>query len=277
MQTSLAARLEAVLDEVAEDLVPLAGTEAAGFAIAEIRARAGGTVYPSLYRVESERLWLIAQAGYTGVYDGIGLDRGVMARAVATGETQFVADASEVGDYLHAQTGFVSEVTCLDRELVFNIETTEPLDESIVAVAERFTSELGDRVHSAPDDLRRKPLSHLLGSMVAETDPGMIASAAGRIAAVHLDLEVCHVAIHGDPPIHSVWRTPGADGRMLSEREVRMAVEGKRAYASWIGPASELGLPEGDVAVLPLHRRGETIGGIVGVGPDIPATDSEYI
>ena len=42
--------------------------------------------------------------------DGFSLQRGVMARAVRTGETQFVADAGSDPDFLEATPGILAEV-----------------------------------------------------------------------------------------------------------------------------------------------------------------------
>jgi diguanylate cyclase (GGDEF)-like protein len=68
-------------------------------------------VLASVYVKEHDRLWLIAQRGYPEVLDGFGLHRGVMARAVRTGETQFVADAGSDPDFLEATPGILAEVT----------------------------------------------------------------------------------------------------------------------------------------------------------------------
>ena len=43
-----------------------------------------GSVLASVYAVEHDRLWLVAQRGYEEVRDGFALDQGVMGRAVRT-------------------------------------------------------------------------------------------------------------------------------------------------------------------------------------------------
>ncbi|HEU0246679.1 MAG TPA: diguanylate cyclase [Gaiellaceae bacterium] len=69
------------------------------------------TVLASVYVREHDRLWLIAQRGYREVLDGFSLEHGVMARAVRTGQTQFVADVTRDPDFLEATPGIVAEVT----------------------------------------------------------------------------------------------------------------------------------------------------------------------
>jgi putative methionine-R-sulfoxide reductase with GAF domain len=65
----------------------------------------------SVYVLDHDRLWLIAQRGYSQVLDGFSLDHGVMARAVRTGETQFVPDVRDDPDFLEATAGILAEVT----------------------------------------------------------------------------------------------------------------------------------------------------------------------
>jgi diguanylate cyclase (GGDEF)-like protein len=65
----------------------------------------------SVYLLEHDRLWLLAQRGYSQVLDGFSLDHGVMARAVRTGETQFVPDVRDDPDFLEATAGILAEVT----------------------------------------------------------------------------------------------------------------------------------------------------------------------
>lgn len=265
----LTSELVAVLDGLVGELGSVDGSEAAAYAIAEIRRRGGERVYPSLYRLDGDRLWLIAQAGYVGVYDGIGIDRGVMAAAVATGETQFVPDAREVPDYLHAQSGFVSEITVKDGTIVFNIETTEPLADGIVAPAEAFARELAGRLRADPGSIEPGPLAHMLGPMVAESEPEMIIAHTARIASLELGLEMCQVVVFGEPPVDTNWRTPETRWKPVPLGDLTDVIRAKGAYASWVGPGEAVGHDGGEAVVMPIHRRGSTIGGLVGVGEAI--------
>ena len=108
----------------------------------------------SVYIRDHDRLWLIAQRGYTEVLDGFSLQRGVMARAVRTGETQFVADVTSDPDFLEAMPGILAEVTVPFGERTgssvqgaMNIETlgaTLPLDTPVIL--EPLARALGERI-----------------------------------------------------------------------------------------------------------------------------------
>lgn len=108
----------------------------------------------SVYIREHDRLWLIAQRGYSEVLDGFSLQRGVMARAVRTGETQFVADVTSDPDFLEATPGILAEVTVPFGvrtehavEGAMNIETvgaTLPLDAP--AIFEPLARALEERI-----------------------------------------------------------------------------------------------------------------------------------
>lgn len=54
------------LNTVAASVADSAGFEAAQRGVSEIRKLTGESVFPTLYELHSGRLWLVAQAGYTG-------------------------------------------------------------------------------------------------------------------------------------------------------------------------------------------------------------------
>ena len=110
----------------------------------------------SVYIREHDRLWLIAQRGYTEVLDGFSLQRGVMARAVRTGETQFVADATSESDFLEAMPGIVAEVT-----VPFGAHT-----ESSVQGAMNIETIGTSLPLDAPEIF--EPLAHALGARISE-------------------------------------------------------------------------------------------------------------
>ncbi|HEU4750256.1 MAG TPA: HAMP domain-containing sensor histidine kinase [Acidimicrobiia bacterium] len=262
------------LNTVAASVADSAGFEAAQRGVSEIRKLTGDSVFPTLYELHSGRLWLVAQAGYTGVFDGIALDRGVMARSVASGATAFVADASAVPDYLHAQPGFVSEVTVPVGEFVFNLETTEPLTDEVVAPVEAFTMFLVERIRAGEEEsLTRQPIARALGPMVALMEREAILEYAARIAATRLGLDLAQVIlVTGEKPLAVVWRSPGTWIEPRSPDEVFKAIYAKRAFVSWIGAADQLLLGwDADLGgvLFPLLRRGEMIGGLVGAGRNV--------
>ncbi len=111
-----------ILDKVGD------GREAIDLAIAQLARGWDGKLIASVYLLEHDRLWVISQRGYSDVvHDGFPLDQGVMARAVRTGQTQFVADVSTDTDFVAAASGLVSEVAVpFPAETpagVFNLET----------------------------------------------------------------------------------------------------------------------------------------------------------
>ena len=53
-----------------------------------------GSLLASVYAVEHDRLWLVAQGGYAEVRDGFELEHGAMGRAIRTRTIQLVADAA---------------------------------------------------------------------------------------------------------------------------------------------------------------------------------------
>lgn len=262
------------LETVAASVSRSTGYEAAQRAVSEIRKVGGDSVFPSVYELHAGRLWLVAQAGYTGVFDGISLERGVMAHSVTSGATIFIADAAAVSDYLHAQPGFVSEVTVSVGELVFNLETSEPLTDDVVAPVEAFARFLVDLVHAGEEESPiRQPIARALGPMVALMEREAILEYAARIAATRLGLDLAQVIlITGDKPLAVVWRNPGIWIEPRSTDEVFKAIYAKRAFVSWIGTADQLLLGwDGELGgvLFPLLRRGEMIGGLVGAGRNV--------
>ena len=250
------------------------GFEAAQRGVSELRRICGDTVYPTIYELHAGRLWLVAQAGYTGVFDGIGLERGVMARSITSGSTIFVANAADVPDYLHAQAGFVSEVTVPVGGYVLSLETSSPLTEDVVEPVESFTRFLVGRIKAGEEESpTRQPIARALGPMVSMMDREAILEYAARIAATRLGLDLAQmVLVTGDKPLSVVWRSPGTWVEPRTPDEVFKAIYAKRAYVSWIGPADQLQL-DWDASLggvlFPLLRRGEVIGGLVGAGQSV--------
>ena len=69
--------------------------EAVAAALESLRMHVGPELLvASVVLLEHDRLWILAQRGYEQVFDGQRLDEGVMARAVKTGEVQFLPDVT---------------------------------------------------------------------------------------------------------------------------------------------------------------------------------------
>lgn len=164
-----------------------------------------------------------------------------MARAMTTGTTQFIEDSSEVADLLYAQPGFVSEVTCVDGALLFNLETTSPIDPSVVPRLESFTSFLAGRIRPEGSLSRVGTVARALAPMISLGDESMIAEYAARIVGNHLGLDLCQAVVmeRGTQPI-ATWRQPRTRLPWLDAEHLVEAVREKEDFAAWFGPAREL-------------------------------------
>ncbi len=112
--------------------------------------------YPlvSLYLLQDDTLMLQHQVGYRQVLSEIPLSRGVMARAVRTGQPVFLADVSADPDFLDAIGGIRAEICVPLHDLgqvvgVLNVESTEATRLSdadlqlMIAVAEHVNVSIG--------------------------------------------------------------------------------------------------------------------------------------
>jgi HD-GYP domain-containing protein (c-di-GMP phosphodiesterase class II)/putative methionine-R-sulfoxide reductase with GAF domain len=69
-----------------------------------------GSLLASVYAVEHDRLWLVAQYGYAEVRDGFELERCAMGQAIRTRTIQFVTDAAGNVDSIASSGSIASEV-----------------------------------------------------------------------------------------------------------------------------------------------------------------------
>ncbi len=112
----------------------------------------GRHLLPSVYVVDHDRLWLVAQQGYDQVRDGFRLDQGVLARAARTGAPQFVPNVGDDPDFIAAATAICSEVAipfgdCTPAAGVLNLETrNRALPPESVAILAELARKLGERV-----------------------------------------------------------------------------------------------------------------------------------
>ena len=65
---------------------------------------------PSVFVLEHNRCWLVAQRGYAVVPDGITIESGITGRAVRLGRAQLAPDVTADPDYVRALPGVVSEL-----------------------------------------------------------------------------------------------------------------------------------------------------------------------
>ena len=88
---------------------------------------AGESVLASVYVLDHDRLWCVAQRGYEQVCDGFTLDEGILGRCLRTAATQFALDVRSDPDFIGAVPGLISELALplagTTTRGVLNIET----------------------------------------------------------------------------------------------------------------------------------------------------------
>jgi diguanylate cyclase (GGDEF)-like protein len=280
--------LLAAVDSGEQALRSRSGGRAAIGAALEALVEAGGDdLLPSVYVVEHERLWLVAQQGYDRVRDGFALDQGVIARAARTGELQYVADVGRDPDFLVAADRVRSEIAVPFGEGpapagVLNVETrrhTLP-PETREALA-RLARALGERVEEMRQGvgLDLSSLARLFVDASSLRSVGSIAEFSARTLGRLLGLEAAFVCIRqggGRLAPVSVWHSPEAEPQQLTSDDLELAArEAELAGStccildlSTIGVACEPGDPYRRLIWLPLQVGGESLGALVGRGPE---------
>ncbi len=267
-----------LLDEIGD------GKEAVDLAMAELTDGWEGKLIASVYVIEHERLWAITQRGYLDVvHDGFPLTHGVMARAVSTGETQFVPDVSMDEDFIAGVSGLVSEVAVpfpADAPVgVFNVETVGValpaeaatlFDPLVAALAARLAS-----THEGPgfDIAGLARLSVHAGSLRGTT---AISDFAARTFGRLLDLESSQLTLRGvdgSSRVAGHWRRPDSQLDPLNlaalERLDRTRERAEPIASFGVLPVTALARDAADgrapwVVWLPLRVAGNEIGTLVG-------------
>ena len=188
----------------------------------------------SVYVREHDRLWLIAQRGYREVLDGFSLQHGVMARAVRTGETQFVADAGSDPDFLEATAGILAEVTVpfvtrpgSSAEGAMNIETIgATLPPEAGRIFEPLAHALGERLGEMREglDVDVATLLRLCVHASSLRGTGAIAEFTARTVGRLLELDCVQVELRSEPSgfdLTSFWRQESSGLEPLSPADVR--------------------------------------------------------
>ncbi len=117
----------------------------------------GPDLLVSVYVLDLDRLWLVAQRGYDQVRDGFALGQGVMGRAVREGRAQIVPDVEADPDFIAATSLLRSEIALplgagRPAKGVFNIETrTRTLTERQRAPFEALAAQIAARLGPALD------------------------------------------------------------------------------------------------------------------------------
>jgi diguanylate cyclase (GGDEF)-like protein len=261
------------------------GKDAIELAVASLARGWEGKLIVSVYLLEHQRLWVIAQRGYADVvHDGFPVTRGVMARAVRTGETQFVPDVSLDKDFIGATSGLVSEVAVpFPTEApvgVFNIETLGiRLPEEAATIFDELAVALAMRLESMRQGLGLDIASLARLCVHASSLRGVsaIAEFATRTFGRFLGLESAQLVLRGSDGASrfaSHWRRPDSqlapisvDGLELLD-EIRARDQSVVVFG--VLPAADLNWIESDerdapwAVWLPLRIAGTEIGTLVG-------------
>jgi diguanylate cyclase (GGDEF)-like protein len=251
-------------------LATTSGRDSVELAVEALHEGSARRLFASVYVLEHERLWLVSQRGYAEVRDGFSLAQGVMARAVRTGETQYVRDADEDADFIAAMAGINSEIAVPftiggSPAGVLNVETIGPtLPEEAVALYEELAPRLAERVEEmrAGDALDLAGVARLCVHASSLRGVGAIAEFAARTLVRLLGLEAAQVSlIRGGQAyqLASFWRRPNSGVKPLDEGDVRRLAEiEERAGA---GAAYSV---RDDLIWLPLRVAGGDVGAVVG-------------
>ena len=237
----------------------------------------------SVYVLEHERLWLVAQRGYEEVRDGFALDQGVMARAVRSGETQFLEDAAEDPDFIAATTGITSEIAVPftlggSPAGVVNIETCgATLPAESIGLYQDLIADVSDRVAEMRAALGLDLASVARLCVHASSLRGIqaIAEFAARTLARLLELDSAQVSVlreGGAYQLASFWRRPDTSVKPLEPAELKHLAE----IEERTGADAAYSVIDG-VVWLPLRVAGGDVGAVVGRTADAHHLDHERI
>jgi len=240
-------------------------------------------VLASVYVLEHERLWLVAQCGYEEVRDGFALDQGVMARAIRSGETQFLEDAAADPDFIAAMAGVTSELAAPltlggSPAGVLNIETRGAvLPIECVQLYKALLPHVTERVAEMRAALGLDLASVARLCVHASSLRGVhaIAEFAARTLARLLELDSAQVSVlreGGTYQLTGFWRTPGASLKPLDPAELEQLA----AIEERTGADAAYSVIDG-VVWLPLRVAGGEVGVVVGRTADPHHLDHERI
>ena len=252
----------------------------------------GPELLASIYVVEHDRLWLVAQRGYDQVRDGFPLDQGVMSRALITGAIQLVADTSTDPDFVAATRDLRSELALpLGEGIgVLNLETRRlGLSEDVIPAARRLADALAPRAAGLRTDLGfdLASLARLFVYASSLRGAGAIAEFATRTLARLLRLESAQLSLGREETgfaLASFWCRPESDLQPLTGAEVehiaQVTAPGEAACS--VVDLHDAGLGDVEAARrwlvwLPLEVGGDHIGVLVGGAAGPISLDHEHV
>jgi diguanylate cyclase (GGDEF)-like protein len=228
----------------------------------------GRKLLASVYVLEHERLWLVAQRGYADLRDGFSLDQGLMAKAIRSGELQLADSELAVPFKVGASPGGV-----------LNIETTSAcLPDEAAALYEELVPHITDRVEEMRAALGLDLASAARLCVHASSLRGVaaIAEFAARTLARLLELDSAQLSLlrEGSYQLASFWRRPDSSLKPLEPDDVKHLAETEErsgagaAYSVLDSALPGLEQPEGPVPPrlvwLPLRVAGGDVGALVG-------------
>ncbi len=257
-------RVETALDDES-------GPEAAQLAVSRLRELSAGAVAASLYRHWEGRLWLIAQAGYQTVFDGIVAEFGVIGRAFRTGEVQRVVHGPDDRDWVPAAVGLPSQVATPIGDHVFSVELAQAPDDDLVGALEHFAKRVVRKVRTTAMLNPSGDVARSLVTMVTLTESDLVAEYALRLVARVAGLTAGRIVVpRADAePITVAWRQSGTG----SPPEVAEVLEYAERYAGF--STAVVPDPTGaDLLVVPLPVAGDLKGGVVGAASAVDTAHS---
>ncbi len=275
---------EALARAVEDAIDAMPGVSSAREAIDDALKRlchaAGTGVLASVYTLDHDRLWCLAQNGYTQVRDGFTLHQGVMGRALRTETVVFLPDVRVDDAFIGAQSGITSELALplvgRNARAILNVETTGPrLPDGAVA----SLAPLGDallEVIDALDPPLRLDLATLARLAVYASSLRSVAELselATRTLGRLLDLEAAQLTLGGpaSDTTSSFWRRPESALQPIPGETIAAVTAGSSlgeyTWSVLDGVDIELAGPEEPgrfLLWLPLRIRGVLLGTLVG-------------
>jgi len=231
-----------------------------------------GDAYMAAFVLEHERLWIVAQRGYSLIPDGVPTDEGIPARSVRTRQTQVVVDVRADEDYVMVAQGVRSQIAIplqVDGAVigVLNIETRRQAPAASAEIVAELAAALApalDAVRTARS-LDLSALARLFVHVSSLRDPRRIAEITAASLTRVLPVETSQVGLfhpEGEIEALATWRAGSGRESLSAEAlaELRERVEAPAVFELF--PAENGDGPT--VVWLPLRANGVEIGVLAG-------------
>jgi len=241
---------------------------------------AGTGVIASVYTLDHDRLWCLAQNGYEQVRDGFTLQQGVMGRSLRTETIVFLPDVRTDAGFIGAQSGITSELALplvgQNTRAILNVETVGArLPDGAVAALEPLADAMRDVIDAldAPLRLDLATLARLTVYASSLRSVAELTEFATRTLGRLLDLEAAQLTL-GGPTVDSTpsfWRRPESPLQPIPNETIAAATAssslGEYTWSMLDGVDMELAAPDEPgrwLLWLPLRIHGVLLGSLVG-------------